>query len=120
MVQENYTALVGGMRQVQAVDLDLARAGVQVRRAGMKGVGRRLGKGGLRNEHEHLLGGCSEPPKLALICMHLRNVYGGVYYKLLVLLCLYSGRWGTAWSARIMAHPAAAGKSYSNLISSRI
>ena len=31
MVQENYAALVGGMRQVQAVDLDLARAGVQVR-----------------------------------------------------------------------------------------
>lgn len=31
MVQENYTALVGGMRQVQAVDLDLARAGVQVK-----------------------------------------------------------------------------------------
>lgn len=30
MVQENYAALVGGMRQVQAVDLDLARAGVQV------------------------------------------------------------------------------------------
>lgn len=39
MVQENYTALVGGMRQVQAVDLDLARAGVQVRRAGIEGVG---------------------------------------------------------------------------------
>lgn len=34
MVQENYTALVGGMRQVQAVDLDLARAGVQVRPVG--------------------------------------------------------------------------------------
>lgn len=32
MVQENYASLVGGMRQVQAVDLDLARAGVQVSR----------------------------------------------------------------------------------------
>lgn len=33
-VQENYSAFIGGMRQVQAVDLDLARAGVQVRAVG--------------------------------------------------------------------------------------
>ncbi|CAM9984242.1 unnamed protein product [Ectocarpus sp. 6 AP-2014] len=43
MVQENYAALVGGMRQVQAVDLDLARAGVQISN-GRRGLQRSLAR----------------------------------------------------------------------------
>lgn len=46
MVQENYAALVGGMRQVQAVDLDLARAGVQVGGEGRRGRGVMRERGG--------------------------------------------------------------------------
>ncbi|CAM9467683.1 unnamed protein product, partial [Ectocarpus sp. 8 AP-2014] len=43
MVQEDYAALVGGMRQVQAVDLDLARAGVQISN-GRRGLQRSLAR----------------------------------------------------------------------------
>ncbi|CAN0015993.1 unnamed protein product, partial [Scytosiphon promiscuus] len=46
MVQENYAALVGGMRQVQAVDLDMARVGVQIsngRRWLQRSLARRTG-----------------------------------------------------------------------------